>query len=642
MHIPDGYLSPETAAAMYVMATPIWLRATHKVKQLLSGRTVPLVAIFSAFSFVIMMFNVPMPGGTTGHAVGATLAAIVLGPWAAVLTTSIALIIQAFFFGDGGILALGANVFNMGIAIPFVGYAVYTWLARSLPAAHSRRALAGGIAGYIAINVAAFLTSLELGIQPLLFHDAAGHALYFPYPVQVALPAMMIGHLTVAGFVEAAVTGLVITWLQRSNPQILETIGSVRGAASRTLRIAWIGIFFLVVLTPAGLFAPGTAWGEWSRTELERLGLGYIPSGFDRLAGIWSAPIARYDIPVLNNPAAAYVLAAVSGVVLVLISLFALGWFLELISAVVGRQIEKLPGAAAPGLAPRIGTRVSRGRRLRHSHIEKTLGDLSGALKQTLFAEEIARKPGLLQALDPRVKLVGALALLLAISLSHNLVVIAGLYLLSLPVALASQVSIGFYLKRVWVFMPFFTGIVALPAIFNVFTPGQPLLTLVDVASPRLYLAITLPGVMSAAFLVIRVGASVSIAVLLILTTRWSPLLKSLRVLRVPQSFVLILGMTYRYIYVFLTAANDMFLARKSRMVGQLSPAEDRRLLAAGMGTLLARSYELSDEVYLAMQSRGFRGEVQVMDSLSFGRLDWIWLAAFLLVSGIAMWLGRG
>lgn len=639
MHIPDGYLSPETAIAMYVAATPIWFRATQKVKQLLSGRTVPLVAVFSAFSFVIMMFNVPMPGGTTGHAVGATLAAIVLGPWAAVLTTSIALIIQAFFFGDGGILALGANVFNMGIAIPFTGYALYRWLAGASPVTSPRRAVAGGIAGYVAINIAALLTGLELGIQPLLFHDAVGHSLYFPYPVQIALPAMMIGHLTLAGFVEAAVTGLVIAWLQRSNPQILNTYGFVRSVASRTLQVAWIAVLLLMVLTPIGLLSPGTAWGEWSRTELEKLGLGYIPAGFDRMAGIWSAPLARYDIPLLNNAAAAYVLAAVFGVALVLLALFALAWVLTLTSAAAGKQVKSHAlGTTDP---VRQGQREGTGRRLAHGHIEKTLGDFSGTLEHTLFAEEIARKPGVLQALDPRVKLIGALALLLAISLSHNLVVIAGLYLLSLPVALVSQVPIGFYLKRVWVFMPFFTGIIALPALFNVFTPGEPLVTLVDIASPRLYLVITIPGVMSAAFLLLRVGASVSFAVLLILTTRWSYLLKSLRVLRVPQTFVLILGMTYRYIYVFLHAANDMFLARKSRMVGQLSPAEDRRLLAASMGALLATSYELSDEVYLAMQSRGFRGEVQVMDTLTWRGRDWLWLAAFLLVSVIAVWLGR-
>jgi cobalt/nickel transport system permease protein len=272
---------------------------------------------------------------------------------------------------------------------------------------------------------------------------------------------------------------------------------------------------------------------------------------------------------------------------------------------------------------------------------EKTLNDITGVLEQTLFAEEIARQDGLLQSLDPRTKLVGALALLIAISASHNLLVIVTLYLLTLPAAAASRVPMGFYLKRVWMFMPFFTGVVALPALFNPFTPGTPLITLIDLTTPRVYLAITAPGVVTAAFLLLRVGASVSIAVLLILTTRWATLLKALRVLHVPQAFVLILGMTYRYIYVLLHAANNMFLARKSRTVGRVSGAGERHWLTSTMGTLFAKSYELSDQVYLAMQSRGFRGEAQVMDALAWRGMDWLWLAMLLAVAAAALWLGK-
>jgi len=272
---------------------------------------------------------------------------------------------------------------------------------------------------------------------------------------------------------------------------------------------------------------------------------------------------------------------------------------------------------------------------------EKTLGDITGALEQTLFAEEIARRGGLLQSLDPRAKLIGALGLLIAISMSQSLVVILALYMLTLPVAYASRVPMGFYFKRVWAFMPFFTGVVVLPALFNVFTPGAPLVTLIDLASPRVYLAITHPGVITAAFLLLRVGASVSIAVLLILTTRWAVLLKALRVLRMPQAFVLILGMTYRYIYVLLHAANNMFLARRSRVVGRVAGAEARGWLAASIGTLFAKAYALSDDVYLAMQSRGFRGEAQVMESLAWRGADWVWLATFIVIAGVAILLGK-
>lgn len=272
---------------------------------------------------------------------------------------------------------------------------------------------------------------------------------------------------------------------------------------------------------------------------------------------------------------------------------------------------------------------------------EKTLADITGVLEQTLFAEELARQNGLLQSLDPRAKLIGALALLLAISLSQNLLIILALYLLTLPVAAASRVPMGFYFKRVWIFMPFFTGIVALPALFSPFSPGAPVITLIDSASPKIFLAITQPGVITAAFLLLRVGASVSIAVLLVLTTRWAILLKALRVLRVPQAFVLILGMTYRYIYVLLHAANNIFLARQSRVVGRVSAADNRRWLMASIGTLFAKSYELSDQVYLAMLSRGFRGEAMLMESMVWRMADWIWLTIIIGVAGIAILAGK-
>lgn len=273
------------------------------------------------------------------------------------------------------------------------------------------------------------------------------------------------------------------------------------------------------------------------------------------------------------------------------------------------------------------------------SFLEKSLAGFADTLEQSLFAEEIARQDGLLQRLDPRVKLLGALALLLAVSFSRNLGIIVALYLLTLPIAAFSRVPLGFYLKRVWLFMPFFTGFIALPALFNLFTPGPALVTLLNF--PQFTLSITQPGLVTAAFLVLRVGTSVSLTVLLILTTRWAILLRSLRVLRLPQAFVLILGMTYRYIYVLLHTANDMFLARKSRLVGRMSGAEDRRWLTASMGTLLAKSYDLSDQVYLAMQSRGFRGEVLVLDTFRMTARDWLWLGIFISVAAIAIVLGR-
>ena len=220
MHVPDGYLSPATCGVLYVTAAPFWAVAVARVKRSVGGRTVPLLAIFSAFTFAIMMFNVPVPGGTTAHGVGGTLTAIVLGPWAAVLSTSVALIIQALFFGDGGITAIGANCFNMAIVLPIVGYLAYRMIAGRSSMLSQRRIIAGAIGAYVGITAAALLVGLELGIQPHLW-STNGVPDYSPYGFSAAIPSMLVAHMFGASFVEAAITGLALAYMQKSYPEIL-------------------------------------------------------------------------------------------------------------------------------------------------------------------------------------------------------------------------------------------------------------------------------------------------------------------------------------------------------------------------------------------------------------------------------------
>jgi cobalt/nickel transport system permease protein len=182
------------------------------------------MAMGAVFAFLIMMFNVPIPGGTTAHATGAALIAIVLGPWAAVLCMSIALFIQALLFGDGGITAFGANTFNMGLVIAFVGYYTFKALSRNAAPGSMRQLVAAGIAGYVGINIAALCAGIELGIQPLFFHTADGTPLYCPYGLDVAVPAMTFAHLSVAGFVEAIVTALALKFIVVQSPELAAAI----------------------------------------------------------------------------------------------------------------------------------------------------------------------------------------------------------------------------------------------------------------------------------------------------------------------------------------------------------------------------------------------------------------------------------
>ncbi|MHC1625038.1 MAG: cobalt transporter CbiM [Methermicoccaceae archaeon] len=210
MHIPDGYLGPATCIVMFAVMLPIWYIASKKVEEKLGQSELPMLALLSAVSFLVMMFNWPVPDGTTAHMVGGTLIAILLGPWAAVIGVTVALVIQALFFGDGGITALGANSFNMAFVLPFVGYYIYRLLEGRIG-----KIGASGIAAYIAINVAAICAAIEFGIQPYI---SSG---YCPYGLNLSIPAMAFAHLTTAGPVAAVVTAVVVGYIEKSRPDLL-------------------------------------------------------------------------------------------------------------------------------------------------------------------------------------------------------------------------------------------------------------------------------------------------------------------------------------------------------------------------------------------------------------------------------------
>ncbi len=220
MHIPDGYISPHTSAALYLVSAPLWYLSLREIRVRLNQRHIPLLAILAAFSFLVMMFNIPLPGGTTGHAVGGVLIAILVGPRPALIAVTLTLVIQALFFGDGGILALGANAFNLGFIMPVAGYFVFKALAGGAPPSSRRFAAAAAIGGYVGLNAAALAVALELGIQPALHHLPDGTPLYCPFTTAVTVPAMLIPHLTVGGAAEAVITGGVTAFLGRYHREL--------------------------------------------------------------------------------------------------------------------------------------------------------------------------------------------------------------------------------------------------------------------------------------------------------------------------------------------------------------------------------------------------------------------------------------
>src|SRR6266545_2532669 len=341
MHIPDGYLSPQTCVAAYAVAVPFWAVASNRVSKVVRTRNVPLLAILSAVSFLVMMFNVPIPDGTSAHAVGGTVIAVVLGPWAALIAVSVALLFQALLFGDGGVLAYGANVVNMAVVLPFVGYAVYRLLAgRRSPLTSGRRVAAAAVAGYVAINASALAAAVEFGIQPDLFHTAAGAPLYSPYHLSQTIPAMMLAHLTVAGAAEAILTAGVLGY-----PGVPVTAGETPAAPPRRFtpgRVAVGFVLLIVALTPLGLLAPGGAFGEGAPEDIDlgRYGLNAVPSGLARYNGWWSHSVLNgYGFSAGQHPNLAYVLSAVVGIAVVGALVFALAKLVEV--AVRRRQPDR-------------------------------------------------------------------------------------------------------------------------------------------------------------------------------------------------------------------------------------------------------------------------------------------------------------
>lgn len=267
--------------------------------------------------------------------------------------------------------------------------------------------------------------------------------------------------------------------------------------------------------------------------------------------------------------------------------------------------------------------------------IEKTLVGIASLLEEAIFSEEYARLPGFLQKLDPRVKVVSFLSLLLAVALARHVEIIIALYFFTLVLAYFSDIPLGFFIKRVWLFIPIFTGVIAFPALFNVVMPGKPLINFGS-------LAITEQGVRTAILLISRVATSVSFAVLLVLTTRWQSIMRALRVFYVPQTFIVILEMTYRYIFLFLKTVSDMHLARKSRAIRPPKSREGWAWIALRMATLFKKSQHLSEEVYLAMLSRGFNGEAKTLSVFRLRVMDYVWGCFALGLFLVTLWLNYG
>jgi cobalt/nickel transport system permease protein len=269
-------------------------------------------------------------------------------------------------------------------------------------------------------------------------------------------------------------------------------------------------------------------------------------------------------------------------------------------------------------------------------------------MEQVVFAEQVARRPGVLQHLDARAKGVAIIGLIVAAAFLHHvpsLLVIAAYAALA---AAVSRLSPRELLNRVWLLAPGVFVIVALPAAFSFVTPGSPVLVMLRLDhAPRIgplhlpaEISLTRQGIAAAALVVTRVVLGVLLAVLLALTTRWQDLLKA-AYSTATAPFVLVLTMMYRYLFVLIRVLEDMHLARKARTITPATHSDDRRWIGSRVGALFVRSRRLSERVYDAMLARGYTGNPRTLTQFRFGAAEGAWLVACALVVALALFCDR-
>ena len=305
LHAPDGFFSLPVAVAGYVAAAVFIGIAIRQTNKNLNERIVPMMGVMAAFIFAAQMLNFPVAGGTSGHLIGGALAAIILGPWAAILVMTAVVGLQALLFQDGGLVVLGINLLNMSIMSVLAGYGAY-WVFRKLGTSFKHLMIGGFIAAWVSVVIAAASTALMLGMSGTT-------------PLALALPAMTGVHMLI-GIGEGLITVFALSFIHAARPALLQApaksadshTGMETGeTAERSFGVRWwvLGYIVAVAVTLLAPLASGSPDG------LERVAGDY---GFiERAQGAPYAIIADYVVPGIQNEALATILAGIIGVTVV-------------------------------------------------------------------------------------------------------------------------------------------------------------------------------------------------------------------------------------------------------------------------------------------------------------------------------------
>lgn len=644
MHFPDSVLSPVTATIANATMLPVWWWSGRYVRERLTTRELPLLALGSAFAFTIMLFNLPALGGTTAHAVGGTLLAILLGPRSAILGISIALSIQALFFGDGGLWAFGANCLAMAVVMPLVGYAIYRTLLRLLPKSRQWLAVSAGVGAYVGLNAAALLVAILLGIQPLLAHTPDGTPLYFPFGLPITLPAMLGTHLLIAGPFEAIITALVAVAIARNGIPLYGSSKLKATPSQKQQRWLWGSLLGPILLSPLGLLAQGEAWGEWTsealKTQIQtQTGKTFLPQGLARAEQIAHKGIRGLQDYAGDIGALGYLGSGLLGSGVIVGITLALG-------RKESGQEKRKPHAQsliATDTLPDWLLHSSQATNppltktpLPNPYIARNLQAFSDRWAKLATGSSSLPSAYLLYALDPRSKIVGLLFLLGIVGSLRSAVALSGTLLILLILTMASRISLWQPLKRYGFLLCVFGIAISLPALFIATPHSHALLQLSR--SPGL--VITDSGLALSTTLFVRLLSALWIGWLLNNTTSPNNLLQGFRALGVPRLATTLIAMTYRYLDLMLQTVYEMSLAKRSRTVGIESNRQARKYISMSMTTLFGKTLHNAEEVHQALVSRGFTGDFPSIRPLRWHQTDSLFLV-ILLASGGMLWLLR-
>ena len=305
LHIPDGFLSTAVSITGWVLAVIFIGIALRQTKDQLGERQVPLMGVIAAFIFAAQAINFPIAAGTSGHLLGGTLAAIVLGPWAATLVMTAVIAVQGLLFQDGGLLVMGWNILNMGVITAFTGFAVYTLVVRFLGTTTRARLIGGFLGAWLSVVISATATAIELAVSGTS-------------PLLLGLPAMAGVH-AIIGLGEAVITVGAVGLLQTSRPQVLTTGDTAPGR--RTAIVTLVGLLGALGVSALSPLASAHPDGLEFIAELQGfMGLAKDPS---------YELMPDYTLPFLSDPVLTTILAVAVGTLVV----FALVWFIARNSA---------------------------------------------------------------------------------------------------------------------------------------------------------------------------------------------------------------------------------------------------------------------------------------------------------------------